>query len=48
MEEDTKTTKTITVASALEMVAYAIEEGEATDVPAVLRMLAEVLRKNEK
>ena len=32
------------VASALEMVAYAIEEGEARDVPAVLRMLAKELR----
>ena len=45
MEEDTRA---VTVAAMLEMVAYAIEEGEAADVPAVLRMLAEVLRKNEK
>lgn len=33
------------VASALESLAYAIEEGEAKDVPLVLRMLAEALRR---
>ena len=39
-----KNERVIAVASALEMVAYAIEEGEARDVPAVLRMLARELR----
>ena len=35
------------VAAALETLAYAVEEGEARDVPIVLRMLAEELRGTE-
>lgn len=42
MEEDARA---ITVAAMLEALAYAIEEGEAEDVPACLRMLAEELRR---
>lgn len=35
----------IIIAAMLEMVAYAIEEGEDVEVPACLRMLAKMLRK---
>ena len=42
MEEDTRA---ITVAAMLEALAYAIEEGEAKEVPSCLRMLAEELRR---
>ena len=42
MEEDAKA---VTVAAMLEALAYAIEEGEAKDVPSCLRMLAEELRR---
>lgn len=42
MEEDTKA---VTVAAMLETLAYAIEDGEAEEVPSCLRMLAEELRR---
>ena len=37
--------KDIIIAAMLEMIAYAIEEGEDIEVPSCLRMLAEMLRK---
>ena len=40
-----KDERTAAVAAALEMLAYAIEEGEAKDVPSMLRLLAEELRR---
>lgn len=42
MEDDTRV---IVIAAMLESLAYAIEEGQAEEVPACLRMLAEMLRK---
>jgi len=38
-------TKDIIIAAMLEMIAYAMEEGEDMEVPACLRMLAKMLRK---